>query len=167
VRGLGTGVEVVDPLTSPAQQSRYTMPCSPLLRRSYFETVVAETFLVTMNTLRQRFHHSHQPFAPLISCVASTLNHRSCVLGSAAMRAMSALNSSSICSHVRNERLAVPIYRVIANPASLARFQRLCLYLAVNMLVSGNFLRRDTNYLPKSLHTYLPFHFKADYHIKN
>ena len=166
MRGLGTGVEVVDPLTSPAQQSRYTMPCSPLLRRSYFETVVAETFLVTMNTLRQRFHHSHQPFAPLISCVASTLNHRSWVLGSAAKRAMSALNSS-ICSHVRNERLAMPICRVIANPASLARFQRLCLYLAANMLVSGNFLRRDTNYLPKSLHTYLPFHFKADYHIKN
>ena len=128
---------------------------------------MSETLLVTRNTLRQCFHHSHRLFAPLISCVASTLNHRSCVLGSAAMRAMSALNSLSICSHLRNERLAVPIHRVIANLASLARFQRLCLYLAVNMLVSGNLLRRDTNYLPKSLHAYIPFHFNADYHIKN
>ena len=49
-----TGVEVVELRTSPAQQGSYTIPCSPLLRRSYFETVVAEMFLVAMNSLRQR-----------------------------------------------------------------------------------------------------------------
>ena len=142
-----TGVEVVELCTSPAQQGSYTIPCSPLLRWSYFETVVAEMFLVAMNTVRQRFPRF------ITGPVRHEILHRLGVKPPFT-RLGFGRHARHVCFEVSKERLAVPKCRVIANAAGPAQFQRLCPYMAVHILVSGNLLRPDTNHLPKSPHAY-------------